>query len=68
MDANGRLMVPAPLREFAGITKKAVLMGQTRKFELWGAEQFEVKRAGWMDDIKDIGALDLPDEIAGLSL
>ncbi|MCW8964623.1 MAG: cell division/cell wall cluster transcriptional repressor MraZ, partial [Gammaproteobacteria bacterium] len=68
MDANGRLMVPAPLREFAGITRKAVLMGQTRKFELWDAEQFEIKRAGWMDDIKDIAALDLPDEFAGLSL
>jgi len=68
MDANGRLMVPAPLREFAGISKKAVLMGQTRKFELWDAEQFEVKRTAWMDDIKDIAALDLPDEIAGLSL
>ena len=61
-------MVPAPLREFAGISKRAVFMGQTRKFELWDAEQFETKRAGWMDDIKDLSALDLPEEIAGLSL
>lgn len=68
MDGNGRLMVPAPLREFAGITKKAVLMGQTRKFELWDAEQFEINRTGWLDDIKDIGALELPDEFASLSL
>lgn len=68
MDSNGRLVVPAPLREFAGITKKVVLMGQMRKFELWDVEQFEVKRAGWMDDIKDITASNLPDEFAGLSL
>ena len=26
MDANGRIMVPAPLREFAGITKKATCL------------------------------------------
>lgn len=68
MDANGRVMVPAPLREFAGITKKAVLMGQTRKFELWDAEQFEAKRNGWLEDINDLGELDLPDEFASLSL
>ncbi len=68
MDTNGRLMVPAPLREFAGINRKAVLMGQVRKFELWDAEQFEKNRGGWLDDIKDIGEPDLPDEFSLLSL
>ena len=68
MDAHGRLMVPAPLREFAGIDRKAVLMGQVRKFELWDTGQFEKNRNGWLDDIKDIGESDLPDEFASLSL
>lgn len=68
MDASGRLMISPPLREFAGITRKAVLMGQTRKFELWDAEQFAVKRNGWLEDINDLGGLDLPDEFASLSL
>ncbi len=68
MDANGRLMVPAPLREFAAIDRKAVLMGQVRKFELWDAEQYEENRKGWLKDIKGIGEPDLPDEFASLSL
>ena len=68
MDSNGRLMVPSPLREFAGISKKAVLMGQSRKFELWDTKQFEEKRSGWLSHINNISTLDLPDEFATLSL
>jgi len=68
MDAHGRLMVPVPLRDFAGIERKAVLMGQVRKFELWDAEQFEESRSGWLKDIKNIGEPELPDEFASLSL
>lgn len=65
MDANGRLMVPPPLRAFAGITKKVVLVGQIRRFELWDAGQFETKRT---EDIKDLTLLDFPDEFGNLSL
>ena len=68
MDGNGRLMVPAPLREFAGIDKQAVLLGQSRKLELWDAERFKAKRGAWLDEIKDLGKLDLPAEFASLSL
>lgn len=68
LDSHGRIIVPAPLREYAGITKKVVLMGQNRKFELWDEQRFEVKRSEWMEDIKDIASLDLPDEFASLSL
>lgn len=68
LDSHGRIMVPAPLREFAGISKKVVLMGQNKKFELWDEQRFEEKRSEWMSDIKDIGSLDLPEEFALLSL
>ena len=68
MDGHGRIMLPAPLREFAGISKKAVLMGQNKKFELWDEQRFEVKRSEWLEGIKDVAALDLPDEFASLSL
>jgi len=38
LDKQGRILIPAPLREYAGIEKETVLMGQVNKFELWSAE------------------------------
>ena len=35
MDSNGRILLPAILREFAGLTKSTVMIGQGNKFELW---------------------------------
>ena len=35
MDNNGRILLPAKLREFAGLTKNTVMIGQGNKFELW---------------------------------
>ena len=68
MDMSGRLMVPLKLRKYAGIGKEAVLMGQSRRFDLWDAKRFEAKRGDWLKDIKDLGEQDLPPEVASLSL
>ena len=35
MDTQGRILLPAKLREFAGLTKKIVLIGQGKKLEIW---------------------------------
>ncbi len=35
VDAGGRILLPAPLREFASLDKRVVLVGQGNKFEIW---------------------------------
>ena len=35
MDANGRILLPGPLREFAHLDKRVALVGQGNKFEIW---------------------------------
>jgi transcriptional regulator MraZ len=35
MDGQGRILLPTPLREYAGINKRIVLVGQGKKFEIW---------------------------------
>lgn len=35
MDSNGRILLPAKLREFANLEKSMVMIGQGNKFELW---------------------------------
>ncbi len=35
VDSNGRMLLSAPLRSYAKLEKKVVLIGQGNKFELW---------------------------------
>ncbi len=64
IDAAGRLLVPPPLREFAGLGKDAVLAGQGRRLELWDA-------AAWDRETARAIAFDagtMPPELDGFSL
>jgi hypothetical protein len=46
VDSGGRILLPAPLREFAGLDKRVVLVGQGNKFEVWN--EAGVVRTGGM--------------------
>ena len=46
MDGQGRLMLGAPLRDYAQMEKKIVLVGQGDKFELWDEDEWNVGREG----------------------
>jgi MraZ protein len=67
MDGNGRILLPPPLREFAGMQKKIMLVGQGKKFELWDEEAWNTKRDEWMNEEEDDGA-DIPEELRSFSL
>jgi MraZ protein len=38
-DSAGRILLPAELREKAGIDKEVVIVGNTGYFEVWSAER-----------------------------
>lgn len=64
LDSAGRLLVSPVLREFAGLDKQAMLVGQGSHFELWGME-------GWKSQMEKAMAgegMDLPAELEGFSL
>ena len=66
MDGNGRVLLPGPLREYAGLEKKMVMMGQGNKFELWDEAHWNERRERYLEEIK--GDDQLPDELMNLSL
>jgi MraZ protein len=67
IDGNGRILLPPPLREFAGLDKTVVLIGQGNKFEVWAEAAWNARRAEWLgEDVDEDG--DLPDELGSLSL
>jgi MraZ protein len=65
MDGNGRLLLPPPLREFSGLTKRIVLVGQANKFELWDEETWNAERDDWLAEENDG---ELPDALRDLRL
>jgi len=50
VDGNNRILLPPPLRNFANLTKYAVLIGQGNKFELWDQETWEKMRERWIKE------------------
>ena len=48
MDNSGRILVSRELREFAGLDKAAMLIGQGNKFELWDEDSWIEKRDAWL--------------------
>ena len=53
LDSQGRMLLPAPLREFAGLDKKTVLVGQLNKFELWDADTWFEARDQWIAEAQE---------------
>ena len=58
MDGTGRVLVSPELREAAGLTKEAVLLGMGSHFELWDKATHDAKeaaamQAGMPDVLKD---------------
>ncbi|MBY0498007.1 MAG: division/cell wall cluster transcriptional repressor MraZ [Nitrosomonas sp.] len=64
MDAAGRILVSPPLRQFAGLSKDVVLVGQGTKLELWDETQWNLQIEIAMS-FKEGG---MPPELEGFSL
>ena len=67
LDSNGRVLLSQPLREFAGLQRHAVLIGQGNKFELWDEQVWNERRDVWLAE-EDEEGLELPTELESLSL
>ena len=50
MDSQGRVLIAEPLRNFAGLEKRVVLVGQGNKFEIWDEDTWNKSRDEWLDE------------------
>ena len=64
MDTSGRILISKELREFAGLDRQGMLIGQGNKFELWNEETWIEKRDAWLGE-EDDG--ELPADLESLS-
>ncbi|HIU88396.1 MAG TPA: division/cell wall cluster transcriptional repressor MraZ [Candidatus Avilachnospira avistercoris] len=47
LDKMGRILLPQPLRNFAGLNKEVVLVGQIDFIEIWDRDKWDVVQKGF---------------------
>lgn len=68
IDGQGRILLPPLLRDYAGLKKQAVLVGQGKKFELWDEAHWEKSRGMWLEEESNLDESALPEEVKSISL
>jgi MraZ protein len=66
LDGNGRILIPPTLREYASLSRNAMLIGQGGRFELWDETHWNERREHWLK--VDENDEPLPPELESLSL
>lgn len=65
-DSQGRILLPAMLRDFGEFQKRLVMVGQGNKIEIWAADQWQDRMNDWLT--ADENLLADSDEFTGLSV
>ncbi len=66
MDSSGRILLTPPLRDYAQLDKKGVLMGQGKRLELWSEPTWKASQDNWVNEQSSLE--DLPPELQSLVL
>lgn len=67
IDNQGRILLPQELREYSNLSKKAILVGQGKKIEIWDLEYWTEKRDIWLEKNVNLNK-DLPTDLQTFSL
>ena len=65
VDGAGRMLLSNPLREYARLGKKVVLIGQGKKFELWDEQLWGERMQDWLGEA---GSEEMPAALSELTL
>lgn len=66
VDANGRVLVPPPLRDYAELSKRVMLVGQGNKFEVWDEDLWNAQTEAALSQKPD--GSPMPEELESLAL
>lgn len=66
LDTSGRILLPQPLRDYAMLDKKVVVLGQGKKFEVWSESHWDERREIYLDAAHQSD--DMPEALKSLAL
>ena len=66
LDSSGRLLIPPRLRDYVGLDKHVMLVGQLNKFHLWDEHAWNAMEQADRDAVKKPGGM--PAELLDLTL
>lgn len=66
LDAQGRILLPTELRDYAGLGKKVSLVGQGHKFEIWDETAWTQNRESWLAEAGEVVA-ELSEDLSGMT-
>lgn len=67
LDGTGRILLSSELRDYAGMGRKAVLVGQGKKFELWDEPKWVLEQEKWKQQHVGQKVEDKPPELLQIS-
>ncbi len=67
LDGTGRILLSQELRDYAGLGRRAVLIGQGKKFELWDERTWDIETGKWKQEISALNPADMPAELQNIS-
>lgn len=56
VDKQGRILIPPSLREYGGLDKDVVIVGMTKRFEIWARERWDVVFEGAQETLGGLGS------------
>ena len=56
VDKQGRILIPAVLREYAGLDKEVILAGASKKIEIWNKERYLADQKEYEENIDEIAS------------
>ena len=68
LDGQGRILLSASLREYAGMEKAVALVGQGNKFEIWAEDAWLATRDDCLVSVMPDSEAELSDDLANLAL
>lgn len=66
LDTQGRILIPPMLRDYAGLKKRVIMVGQGKKLEIWDETRWAECRARWLE--QEANESDIPDAVKSISL
>ncbi len=56
IDKQGRIIIPASLRDYAGMSRDVIIVGMTKRFEIWAKDRWDLVFNDAQSTLENLGS------------